>query len=61
MANHTYIQLRKETAQAIKILAMTKRESYDEILNRLLKEYKDDEPKTYLQKIDNYGGPEVKK
>ena len=37
MKNGTTILIEKETAKKIKKLQITKRETYDEILNRLIK------------------------
>jgi len=36
----TIIQIEKETAKKLKRLRITKRETYDEIINRLIKNYK---------------------
>lgn len=40
---HTTIQVRKETLEKLKKLRITKRESYDEIINRLIAETKKEE------------------
>jgi len=38
MENPTTIQITKETLQRLKEIKIAKRESYDEIINRMLKE-----------------------
>jgi predicted CopG family antitoxin len=37
---YTTIQIRKETRERLKKLRLTKRESYDEIINRLIEKCK---------------------
>jgi len=37
---YTTIQIRKETREKLKKLRITKRETYDEIINRLMKKCK---------------------
>ena len=38
MSEYTTIQIRKETREKLKKLRVAKRESYDEIINRLVKQ-----------------------
>jgi len=40
MEEYTTIQIRKETREKLKALRITKRESYDEIINRLIEKCK---------------------
>jgi len=43
MNKYTTIQIRKETREKLKSLRITKRETYDEIINRLIEKMKKSE------------------
>jgi len=51
MEQRTTIQIERETLERMKVLRITKRETYDEIINRLMKNAKD----IQVQDVSNKG------
>lgn len=50
MSEYTTIVIRKETREKLKSIRLTKRESYEEIINRLLNALKNNTKEQYIIK-----------